>query len=352
MVNQAHLEFHSTYWHENAGINFTQYYMGDPLCRLNSLKIYNEKMKQLYQRLKVTNSFQSQAIDPIVYGYGVATVPMILGCKVIFADDKDPYAESLDLTDEEVMQLTPEKDFSNNPVVQDLEQQAAWLMAKYGKACIHINYQSPPNVALKLRGEQLMIDFFEKPEIAKHIIEYTRVSLINLRKWFNEVNRRNNYPSYDRLFSLDNCTVALLSPNIYRDFFLPGDKKSFEEFKDNFGIHHCGGNMHLFAEYYGSMPGARWYDIGYGSDIKQCLNKFNMRAEDALISVRYGPAKLLHAKPGDIVRELDDINSCGATTILCLGAESNTHDDNIRAYLSWTPKEPYQHNKCVATLKL
>ena len=253
--------------------------MADPFNRFGFLESYNEKMEQLYKRLKISNPYQEQAINPMLFGYGVTTVPMILGCQAVFSDDKDPYAEPLNLSDEEMMKLVPQEDFSDNPVVQDLEQQAAWLKKKHGKACICINYQSTPNVALKLRGDQLMIDFFENPELAKHLIEYTRVTLINLRKCFNKVNRKNNYPSDDRLFSLDNCTVALFSPNIYREFFLPGDRKSFEEFKDNFGIHHCGDNMHLFAKDYGTMPG------GMISVMVQILNSVLI----TLISVRKVP---------------------------------------------------------------
>ncbi len=329
------LTFEDRYWHENAGINFTQSYMSDPFRRLQYLDTYNTEMLKLYDRLKIAKPYPPQPVNPMVFGYSVATVPMILGCNVVFFDEKEPYAEPLNLSDEEVMKLVPQEDFSDNPVALDLEKQAEWLKEKYGKACIHINYQSAPNIALKLRGEQLMIDFFENPEIARHVLEYSRLSLINLRKWFDNVNRRNNFPSDSRMFTIDNCTVAFLSPTIYRDFILPGDVRSAEMFKDNFGLHHCGANMHVFSKDYGTMPGSRWYDIGYGSNITQCMEDFKHRAENAVIHARYGPAKLLQADAGEIIQELDAMSNTGAAAIYCVSADASTPDRNIKAYLEW-----------------
>ncbi len=335
---QMRISFEERFWHRHAGIRFTRDFMTDPVARMEFLHTYNRVMPEKYREWGVRAAYVPQPVLPMVFGYGVATVPMILGCRVVFSEAQEPYAEPLRFSDREVWALEP-PDWTDNPVVADLEQQAEILKRKYGKCAIHINYQSIPNIAFKLRGDQLFIDFYENPELVDHLFQYCRVALVSLRRHFDYVNRRNLLPSDDRMFTLDNCTVALLSPELYRRFLLPHDRILASCARDHFGIHHCGSNMHVFARDYGTLHNSRWYDIGYGSDVGACLEAYTHRHPGAAVHIRYGPANLLTVRPERLHEELTAFARFAPERICCASASADTPSENIRAFLDFQAPE-------------
>lgn len=327
------LSFASTYWYRELGLDFTQYALANPQTQLEHSRCRHRHMQNLYRSLGLPVDDWSAEVDPVVCGYGVATVAMIFGCRGIFTADKDPYAQPLEMSGEKIRNLAPQEDFSDNPVMRDLEEQAAWLVQRYGRARIAINLQSVPNIAFKLRGDQLMYDFFEEPELVHRLVSYVQQSWVNLRRYLSAVNERNHYPDTGKMVSLDNCTVALVSPDIYRDFFLPYDRKTAEVYRDNFGVHHCGGNMHLFSQYYATLGQGTWYDIGYGSEVSTCIRDLHHGEIKPYWSVRYGPAKLRCGDPESIREERQHLEACGADSINCIGVDPDTPQANLRAYL-------------------
>ncbi|MDA3957096.1 uroporphyrinogen decarboxylase family protein [Oceanispirochaeta sp.] len=329
--------FASVYWNRYAGIDFTQKSLGDP-----AIQIEHQRRRQLHCIEKweilgipicLADKQNAGTIPAVVSGYGVATISMIFGCKGIFTEGLDPYAESLNLTDKAIMALTPQTDYSRNPVMQDLESQAAWLVKTHGKACININMQSVPNIAFKLRGDQLMFDFYDNPEIVHKLLDYVQQSWINIRSYISRINEKNHCPDDGGMISLDNCTVALISPDIYRTYFLPYDIKTAARYSSIYGVHHCGANMHLFSDYYGQLGEGIWFDIGYGSDVKSCMSSLKTGEKMPFWSVRYGPAKLRSADPEEIRRERDVLAACGVDTVLCVGVDPDTPDENLQALL-------------------
>lgn len=332
------LSFASTYWHRNAGLDFTQKTLADPQAQMEQRRLRSEHLYEFYRSLGLPAEEKKWSShpdnQPVVGGYGVATIAMLFGCQGVFTEEFDPYAKPLELTDEEILNLRPQADFSDNPVMRDLEEQAAWLVRRYGKARIAINMQSVPNIAFKLRGDQLMYDFYENPEIVHKLADYLQQSSILLRDYICGVNERNHSPDAGDNISLDNCTVALISPQIYRDFFLLYDKKTAEHYSTRFGVHHCGGNMHLFSRDYSTLGRGVWYDIGYGSDVDACMAHLYDQGKKPFWSVRYGPAKLRSAEPGEIRQEVRRLKISGADSISCVGVDPDTPLENIRVFLA------------------
>jgi uroporphyrinogen-III decarboxylase len=335
----AKMSFAAPYWHERHGINYSREYLSTPDKYIdNALKCsqyMTKKRAELLSHSLPTESDLAFKPNPVVEGYVTTTLPMMLGCEVDFQDSEYPHARPLDLNDEEVMALEPIVDFSDNPVMQDLEMQAAWVKRKYGKARIAINTQSVVNIAFKLRGDQLMFDFFDNPQIAHKLIDYTQQCWINIHKWISRVNKENGMPDKGGMVSLDNCNAALLSPDIYHDFFLPYDLKSAAVFSGKLGVHHCGGNMEKFAADYASLGKAVWYDIGFGSDVRECVDTFEVEDVKQEFSVRYGPARFRSADADDVINELDKLAKSGASYVNCLGVDPETPDENLKAFLRW-----------------
>ncbi|MHC4885866.1 MAG: uroporphyrinogen decarboxylase family protein [Planctomycetota bacterium] len=332
--------FASTYWHRHTSIRFTQEAMGDPARQLEEQKVRAHQIITHWDRIGIPVSDEERGAadhtSPVVSGYGVATISMIYGCKGVFTEEMDPYAEALDLSDEAIGHLTPITldELKANPVIQDLEEQAAWLVKEHGKARIGINMQSVPNIAFKLRGDQLMFDFYDNPELVHKLVDYVQQSWITIRTYLSEVNAGNGCPDGEgQMVTLDNCNVALVSPEIYREFFLPYDIKSAAHYSDVYGVHHCGANMHLFAEDYAKLGAGIWFDIGYGSDVPASMAVLKTSEKKPRWSVRYGPVKLKDATPDDIREERDALANAGADIVLCIGVDPDTPDENLKALM-------------------
>ncbi|MHC4872260.1 MAG: uroporphyrinogen decarboxylase family protein [Planctomycetota bacterium] len=332
------VNFASSYWYRNTDYKFSYESLSDPAVQIDHRTNSHHHILDKWESLGVhvdadTRNSINDAL-PMINGYGVATISMIFGCKGVFTDDLDPYADPLDLDDEAIMNLKPIEDLSDNPVMQDLEAQADWMKKKYGKVRTSINMQSVPNIAFKVRGDQLMFDFYDNPELVHKLVDYVQQSWINIRSYISRLNERNGCPDGEGGFiNLDNCTVALISPDIYREFFLPYDVKTAQHYNNNYGVHHCGANMHLFAEDYAKLGDGVWFDIGYGSDVKASMELLQTTEERPLWSVRYGPAKLRSAEPEEIKEEVKALEACGADTISCVGTDPDTPEENLKAFL-------------------
>ena len=189
---------------------------------------------------------------------------------------------------------------------------------------------------MKLRGEQIFVDFYENPEIARKVLDVSFETTENLRAFLNEVNARNGYPEKERV-QCSNCTIQLISPDNYEKFIMPYDRILAERYSPNYGIHHCGNNMDKYAELYGSLPRGVYYDIGYGSDVKKCVDiykteDFKIGGMEQIIRGRYGPNRLLLADPAEIEQDVKKLIDGGPNHIVCVGADQNTPDENVEAF--------------------
>ncbi len=261
---------------------------------------------------------------------GVATMGILFGGKVHTEWNKDPYLPALDLDDKGIMSLNPltRDDFEKSDYIRKLVENFEYMKRKYGKSFISINFQSTLNTAFKLRGDELFYDFYEKPEIVDKVLSVAYESTINLREYIDEINSQCQDVS-NLIASIDNCTAAYISPQLYRDFVFKFDMLHAEKFKSRLMVHHCGSNMHLFAQDYAKLGKAKVYDIGYGSDLNECKKYFN---EEAFLSVRFGPAVLRNESPDFIRNKIFEMEKDGANYLLTIGADPDTPMKNIEAY--------------------
>jgi len=237
----------------------------------------------------------------------------------------------LNLNDEEIENLKHIGDYDNIDIIRLWIEKARYLKKKYGKVQLGFNMQGILSTAIKVRGEALFIDFFENPDIAKKTLEVCFETTENLREYVYRYNCENGYPEIDRV-QATNCAVALVSPDIYREFIMPYDLRLAQRFTSKFGIHHCGPNMDRFAELYAALPKGIYYDIGYGSDVEKCVELFKTDAFPQLIRGRLGPHILLNSDEAGIESEIKRIINSGVNKVVCVGADQNTPDRNIDAY--------------------
>ena len=99
------------------------------------------------------------------------------------------------------------------------------------------------NLALKLRGDELYIDYFEDPDFAHRHLKFCTECMIDLWRLIYPITGTGAVdvtpmcePS---IFCVPNCTVEQISGDTYLEFGLPYDTMLAENCHP-FGIHHCG----------------------------------------------------------------------------------------------------------------
>ena len=322
---------HANYWYDHCGILFTESGYANPDYMIQRSL---QQQKYLYKKFGHLGVGDPEPeAQPIVNCFATTTMGAILGCKVVFLENDEPYALPRNVTDEELADYAVPVDFENIFPISVYLDEARYLQRKFGRAQISVNYQSVLNNALKFRGEQLMMDFYLDPDIARRVLDICFQTMENLRGYINQKNREFGWPTDDRRVQSDNCTVQLISPETYRDFVLPFDKILAEKYARNYGVHHCGQSMHKYAPHYGVLKSARWYDIGFGSDVAECIRHYQDRELEKEFVVRYGPVRLLNAASGEVREEVRSLVDAGATSLLILGVDSMTPDENIETYL-------------------
>ncbi|MGE5549178.1 MAG: uroporphyrinogen decarboxylase family protein [Bacteroidota bacterium] len=322
---------HANYWYDHCGIVFNEAGYANPDYMIQRSL---QQQKHLYKKFGHLGVGDPEPeAKPIVNCFATTTMGAVLGCKVVFLENDEPYALPRNITDEELENFAIPTDFENIFPINVYLDEARYLYRKYGRAQISVNFQSVLNNALKFRGEQLMMDFYLKPEIARKVLDICFQTMENLRAFIRRKNREFGWPNDDHRVQSDNCTVQLISPETYRDFVLPFDKILAERYAANYGVHHCGQSMHKYAPYYSELRSARWYDIGFGSDVAECIRYYQDPKLEKEFVVRYGPVRLLNATADEVREEVRGLVNAGATSLLILGVDSKTPDENIEAYL-------------------
>jgi len=262
-------------------------------------------------------------------------ISAILGCEIKYLPDSPPGVIPANMSDSEIENLKAPT-LEKVPIMQELIEMMDVLENKYGYLQGDINWAGVQNVALDLRGQQLFLDYYENPELAKHLFEVISQTIINFTGYIRKrtgttslsVNRIVGQVNPDiNLHS--NCSVTMISRDMYEDFLLTYDNILSEKFQP-YGIHHCGDNMEHFAPAYAKVKNISFFDVGWGSDIAEC-RKF---LPDEFFSLRLSPNKLLNCQPDEIqadihemVRQNGGVKNAG---LCCINMDHGTPDDNVR----------------------
>jgi hypothetical protein len=131
------------------------------------------------------------------------------------------------------------------------------------------------------------------------------------------------------LFLHSNCTVQMISPQVYEAFLLAPERYLAERLAP-YGIHHCGVNMHRYAEIYARVPSI-YYDVGWGSDVAACRRTL----PEPFFSLRLSPVRMLNAAPGEIAADVEQLlQNCPSLEragVCAINLDARTPDDNVWA---------------------
>jgi uroporphyrinogen-III decarboxylase len=243
MIEKDHVAlgvgFYPDWFYEQYGISFGREYYFDPEIRVETRM---EIDRRLYERFGDVGLGDPNPKPRPLITFGMVMLPSIFGCEIVYADAALPWAMPLNLSEDEIMKLEVPDIFNSYPMTEMIRQ-IDYLKDKYGKVVGDINTTGIQNLALKIRGDQLYVDFFENPELCHHLLKICTECIIRLFKFNYKTTGTGAVdvtPMCDpKLFVFPNCTAEQISLDTYEKFILYYDNQ-VADVCHPIGIHHCG----------------------------------------------------------------------------------------------------------------
>jgi uroporphyrinogen-III decarboxylase len=321
------ISFASDWLYHNAGLTFDEKTMRDPLARIEHGKKERQHLHEKYPSFYPSPPEQKGSPG---LGIGVATLPMILGCKVRFTDHMDPIALPAISPDADPMQLK----------MPDLDDAMQWLYQEldtlvdhgYPKQSIGLpNLQGPLNVAFRVLGDTRLLGLIGRPSkaaVAHHALDVITDTFIEVTR---RLRKATGHPLKSN-FSMAGCTYYYLSPKQWQQFEVPVLEKC--TVLGEMGLHHCGLATSEMLGMYATWP---WNSVewGFGTDLAHARQLFVSKKIGPLpFSCRISPYRMLNQPASQITADVNHVIETvvgGPARIAVVGTPWKTPDANIHA---------------------
>ncbi|HIX38253.1 MAG TPA: hypothetical protein H9738_10360 [Candidatus Blautia pullistercoris] len=334
------ITFHPSWWHENAGIDFTQQFFDNPEYRMEA----DVKMrKTLYEHFgdlgigeKDPQKRPLLGTDLLAAGYLLSE---LMGCGIRYQADNSPQVECMDL-DEDTIDQIQVPDLDTSEVWHRTQKQIDYLLDKYGRVETYVNLQGIQNIAMDIMGQELMVSYYTAPDEINELLKKITKMSIEVGKRFKALSNdvsggvtaivRQTVPE---CYLTSNCSVEMISNDLYEEFLLKYDQELADAF-GNFGIHHCGKSMEHVVEGYSKVKGLTFAEVGAFSDIKTVRSHL----PGIFLNARYSPVRLMNASKEDIFSEVKYLAENGQEngqkiSVSCVGIDNHVSDTQIRYFL-------------------
>jgi methanogenic corrinoid protein MtbC1 len=199
-----------------------------------------------------------------------------------------------------------------------------------------INTTGVQNLALKIRGDQLYFDFYEKPELCRHLMRICADCIIQLFKFNHEITGTGAVdvtPMCDpKLYVFPNCTAEQISLETYVSHILEYDNQVADACHP-VGIHHCG-SVDEVLDGYAKVRHMEFIEIGFGSDVKRTRE---VVGPHVAVNARISPVLMKNGTPEEVAAEVRRLIDNGAPldnfSIDTVGLTYGTPDENVRTAL-------------------
>jgi hypothetical protein len=187
---------------------------------------------------------------PLVVDQHPVQTPGWLGCELLYRSDSVIAHRHLDLSKDEclAMDMPDPKTGGHLKVVGEMLQEMrdytrgmTYLGRPIGEIWHGVMWHGLLNVALDIRGQELLSDMYEDPE-------FVDTFLLKVATWCDAVERE--WGSDDPgAFHFSDHGIEMLSPALYERFIVPiiHEMNRRRHAKPFPSLHHCGSGTHLFA---------------------------------------------------------------------------------------------------------
>lgn len=323
--------FYPDWFWKHYSISFDRKYYFDPETRIQARM---EMSKRLYERFGDVGLGDPNPKPAPLITAGMITLPAVFGCEIVYKDDAIPWAVPLNLSEDKIRKLEV-PDLLNSWPMTEWIKQIDYLKKKYGKVTGDINTTGIQNLALKIRGDELYIDYFENPDLCHHLL---RICTECVKQLFEFNFKATGTGAVDvtpmsdpRLAVIPNCTEEQISNNTYESFLLQYDNEVADAFEGHgFGIHHCG-SVNEVLRGYSKVRNLSFIEIGFGSDVRRCRDTLG---PDVAVNARISPVLMKNGTAEEVAAEvrrlIDEGAPLGNYSIDTVGLTYGTPDENVK----------------------
>jgi len=254
----------------------------------------------------------------------------MLGCEVRYTEAHPPQviAAHFDNFDIDI-----DKAFKSAPF-RKIEQLIASLKAKFGYVTGDINWGGILNIAMDLRGENILMDMMMNPDavktyfasLAEFIERFTSYVESETGSTSISVNRVVEHLEKPVLLH-SQCSHTMISEDDYESFLLEYDQKWSK--KRPYGIHYCGVDPHRMAPSFAKVKNLDFLDVGWGGDVKM-IRKY---LPGTFLNIRLSPVEIAGQSDEDIrktiIRLVHDSDNPYLTGVCCINMDDKVSDRQI-----------------------
>lgn len=321
--------FYPDWWMQNYDIAFGREYYYNPGYRVEAQA---KMQKALYERFGDVGLGSADPAPRPLITFGMVMLPAIFGCEIVYEDGALPWAMPMNLSKEACVKLTTPDLTKVSPMKEVLAQIEA-LKSKYGRVVGDISTTGVQNLALKLRGDELYIDYFEDPEFSHRLLKFCTECIIDLWQLVYPITGSGAVdvtPMCDpTIYCIPNCTVEQISGETYEEFGLPYDNMLSAVCKP-FGVHHCG-NLDPVVEGYAKINNLVFVEAGFGTDFAAARK---LLGPDVAFNARISPVLMKNGTADEIEAVVKDAINQGAPlsnySIDTVGLTHGVPDENVR----------------------
>jgi len=325
---------HPSWWFYNEGITFDKDFFFHPAKRV---EIEQKMEKILYKRWGQyglgENHVKEEPVIGAIHQAAGFLVSEMLGCQVDYKEDAAPQVITARV---ETPAIVPEKAFRSN-AFKRFEHLVETMKTRYGYVSGDVNWSGILNIALDLRGDDLFLDMFDKPQdihtfftnIAAVIEQFT--TGIQQETGTSSISVNRNVRHFTNpIYLHSECSYTMISVKDYEKYLLPFDLNWSEKYRP-YGIHYCGEDPHRYAEAFARIPHLDFLDVGWGGDVK-LLRK---HLPNTFLNIRLSPVEIINQSVGEIrdtiTKVIKDSDNPWLTGVCCINMDHQVSDEKITA---------------------
>ena len=259
----------------------------------------------------------------------------MLGCEINYTEDSAPTVIPLNKE-----KLTVDKnDAFNSPVFKKFRNMCDTLKTKYGYLSGDVNWGGVLNLAMDVRGNEILSDFLMQPDNVKSyfihiasVIEFF-VNGIQEETGTSSISVNRVVASFEKpVFLHSECTHTMIANEQYEEFILPLDIEWSKKHRP-FGIHYCGPDPHRYADLFKKIPYLDFLDVGWGGDVK----KLREALPNTFLNIRLDPVSIQNKSTDEIeqiIRKLvTDSGNPFLTGVCCINMDDQVQDIKVETIL-------------------
>ena len=279
------LGFTPQWYAKKMQIDFGHKWHTDPIYRYQCIYQMKKKLNELfpmvpYFSLNYDNGYETTCAT-LSGVYGITVIPQCYGVKPVYFNDGWPDVDSSTrLKKEDIIKLKP-FDINNSPLIEDLVRQMNIIKKEYGIIHGYLNYQGILNIAMKVYGNDFLIDMSLDESFIKHFFSHIGDTILKVSKFIQKKQRDSGFDI--DLLSMSNCLLNLISPEMYSKFVLPVDIELSKEYQ-RFGIHTCNWDVTPYINQLKQIRKMGYIDMGIVSDLNKVKESFPYSRRAVLIN--------------------------------------------------------------------